>query len=268
MDSPLVSIVMATFNEPVEYISASIESILGQNYSDWELIIADDSTNQDTKTAIDNFVSQDARIRLIRHEKRMGFVQALNEGLKAARGKYIARMDGDDIALPDRLKCEVDYLEAHKNVMVLGGAMNIINETGAIMSERRYPLSGLKLHLWAIFRNPLAHPTVMFRSELVRKGILYDTTQKKAEDIESWLRLKKKKYRIENVPDKLLNYRVVGNLAQKRNKEQWKYNYLARRKNFSWHTPLFSLCSILISWIYIHIPTNVVSKIYKAENRN
>lgn len=268
MDSPLVSVVMATFNEPVEYISASIGSILVQSYPYWELIIADDSTCQDTKTTIDNFVSQDNRIRLIRHNKRMGFVQALNEGLKAARGKYIARMDGDDIALPDRLKCEVDYLEAHKKVMVLGGAMNIINETGTITSERRYPLSGLKLHLWAIFRNPLAHPTVMFRTELVRRGILYDTTQKKAEDIELWLRLKKKGFRIENLPDKLLNYRVVGNLAKKRNKEQWKYNFLARRKNVSCHTPLFSFCSVLISWIYIHIPANIVGKIYKAENRN
>lgn len=268
MDYPLVSVVMATFNEPVEYISASIKSILEQTYSNLELIIVDDSTRQDTVVAINNFAIQDSRVHVIRHKERIGFVNALNEGLRVALGKYIARMDGDDIALPNRLKCEVDYLETHKKVAVLGGAMNIINETGLITSERRYPLSGIKLHLWAMFRNPLAHPTVIFRSELVKKGFHYDTAQKKAEDIELWLRLKKNGFHIENLPDKLLNYRVVGNLAQKRNKEQWKYNYIARRKNFSFHTPLFSLCSVLISWLYIHIPTNIIRKIYKVENKN
>lgn len=267
MGTPLVSVVMATFNEPAIYINASIQSILGQSYPNFELIIVDDSTQKDTVCAIDRFADRNSRIRLIRHKERMGFVNALNEGLKVAHGEYIARMDGDDIALPDRLEKQVSYLEQHRKVMVLGGAMNIIDGKGLITSERKYPQSGVKLHLWTIFRNPLAHPTVMFRSSLVKEGFYYDKTQKKAEDIELWLRLKRHGYCMENLSDKLINYRVVGNLALKRNREQWQYNFRARRKNFTWRNPLFSLFSIGISWVYIHISTRIIEVIYKNENR-
>lgn len=266
MEQPLVSVVMATYNEPMIYLSSSIMSILNQTYRNIEFIIADDSTNEETINVIRSFAEKDDRILIIRHEERMGFVKALNEGLQKAKGKYIARMDGDDISLPHRLQQEVDYLEKHEYVDIVGGAMNIINETGMIVSERIYPLHGMKLQLWTIFRTPLAHPTVMFRSAIIRKGGFYDTEQKKAEDIEFWLRLKKNGFCIENLPDKLLNYRVVGDFSLKRNHEQWVFNYRARKKNFSWRSPLFSLASIIVSFLFILVPAGVVKSIYNMEN--
>lgn len=267
MDSPLVSIVMATYNEPQEFITASIESVLVQTYTNWELLIADDSTNEGTIQIIDSFAQKDKRIKIIREKTRMGFVKALNIGLKYSKGIYIARMDGDDIALPDRLEKEIDYLQKNQDVDVIGGAMNIINEKGEIVSERFYPLGGYKLHLWTIFRNPLAHPTVMFRSTIVQEGFFYNEEQKKAEDIEFWLRLKKNKFNIQNLPDKVLNYRVVGNLGLKRNRENWLYNFRARKMNFCWRYPLFSILSIIISFMFVITPNKVVKYIYKRENR-
>lgn len=265
MENPLVSVVMATFNEPVELITASIESVLNQTYQYLELIIADDSTYKDTISVIDSYAKRDNRIIVIRRAERMGFVAALNEGLKCARGKYIARMDGDDISLPDRLQREVDYLERHKEVHVLGGAMNIINNHGVIISYRSYPQKGMKLLLWSILRNPLAHPTVMFRSSIIQSGMYYDMEQKRAEDIEFWLRLQKHGYRIENLPDKLLNYRVEGDLAVKR-RDQWKYNFKARKKNFNWKHPLCSLLSVIVSFMFTLIPCNIAKYIYRREN--
>ena len=94
---PLISVVMATFNEPPEYITQSVQSILHQTLGDFELLLIDDSTNPDTVAAIDSLAQSDARIRLTREKQRIGFVRALNTGLKQAQGKYIARMDGDDI---------------------------------------------------------------------------------------------------------------------------------------------------------------------------
>lgn len=265
-DKPLVSVVMATFNEPTEFIKSSINSILCQTYSNLELIIVDDSTNKDTIKIIDNSAQSDKRITIIREKERMGFVKALNIGLKSSKGVYIARMDGDDISMPDRLEKEVKYLETHKDVDIIGGAMNIINEYGKITSERFYPLGGLKLHFWSILRNPLAHPTVMFRSLIVKQGFLYDEDQKKAEDIELWLRLKRNGFKIKNMSDKLLNYRVVGNLALKRNKEQWIYNYKARKKNLSLKYPLFSILTIIVSFLFTITPNTIVKRVYKREN--
>lgn len=265
MANPLVSVVMATFNEPVGFITASIESILNQTYKNLELIIADDSTCIDTIAVIDFFAKQDNRIVVLRHTERMGFVCALNEGLKCAKGKYIARMDGDDISLPNRLQREVDYLEEHEKADVIGGAINIIDKVGGIVSYRNYPCGGIRLLLWSIIRNPLAHPTVMFRTSIVQSGLYYDVKQKKAEDIEFWLRLQKCGFQIENIPDRLLNYRVEGDLALKR-RNQWRYNFVARRKNFNWKSPFFSLCSILVSFLFIILPFSIVKSVYGREN--
>lgn len=266
MDTPLVSVVMATFNEPEVYITAAIQSILNQTYKKWELIIVDDSTSKKTIEIIDTFVASDGRIVLIRKAERMGFVRALNEGLKNAHGKYIARMDGDDISLKDRLYYQVDYMEQHPNIDILGGAINIINRDGKIVSVRNYPMRGLKLCIWTMFRSPIAHPAVMFRSTIPHAGLFYDVEQKKAEDIEFWLRLKRKGYRLENMSKKLLNYRTDGDLALKRTGEQWNYNFRARWKNFSYFFPLFSLISIVISAIYIVMPQRIIREIYKREN--
>lgn len=266
MDKPLVSVVMATFNEPEMYITMAIRSVLNQTYTNLELIIADDSTRKETIEVIDRFVESDDRIILIRKAERMGFVSALNEGLKISHGKYVARMDGDDISLEDRLQCQVSYMEQHPNIDILGGAMNIMDKSGNIISSRSYPINGVKLYLWTIARNPIAHPTVMFRNTILHDGLLYDVNQKKAEDIEFWLRLKRKGYRLENMSQKLLNYRVEGDLSLKRTRNQWIYNNKARWKNFSWSFPLFSLASVVISSIYIMIPQRIIREIYKREN--
>ena len=268
MDNPLVSVVLATYNEPQEFIAASINSVVKQTYSNWELIIVDDSTNEYSIQIINDFAQNDNRIKIIRQEERMGFVKALNIGLKFSHGKYIARMDGDDVASPDRFEKEVDFLQKHQDVDVIGGAMNIINENGTIVAERNYPLGGYKLHLWSVFRNPLAHPTVMFRNSIVQNGFLYNEKQKKAEDIEFWLRLKKNKYKIQNLPDKILNYRVVGNIALKRNREQWIYNFKARKSNFCWRYPIFIILSVGISFLFILIPNKIVEAVYRRENNS
>lgn len=103
-EKQLVSVVMATFNEPVEMIEGAIGSILNQTYQNIELLIFDDSTKPDTIASIDKIALSDARVSVHRFSERKGFVESLNEGLKLAKGEYIARMDGDDFSLPERIK--------------------------------------------------------------------------------------------------------------------------------------------------------------------
>jgi len=266
VETPLVSVVMATYNEPKEVIRLAINSILQQTFTDLELLIIDDSTNTETINTI-NELAIDKRVVIIREEKRIGFVKALNIGLRMAKGIYIARMDGDDIAEKKRFELQVSFLKNNLRFSVVGGSMNIINENGNITSQRTYPTSSFQLNLWSIYRNPLAHPTVMFRRDIVDDGFFYDERFVKCEDLEFWLRLKKKGFRLYNLPDVLLNFRVNDDLIGKRTGEHLIYNYKARYLNFSWKSPISCLLSLIISKAYIILPKYLVKKAYAIENK-
>jgi glycosyltransferase involved in cell wall biosynthesis len=265
-NEPMISVIMATFNEPKLFIEESISSILNQTYRNLELLIADDSTNEETIKVIDGFASKDDRVIVIRKKERMGFVNALNEALHRSKGDYIARMDGDDISLPNRFELQLRFAESHPGIDVFGGSMHIINEKGEITAHKKYPTEAKRLNRYFMFRNPLAHPTIMFRRKVVEDGYYYNPEFKKAEDLELYLRLTNNNFKIGNLDEFLLKYRVLGGFSGKRAKDNWKYNHMARKKNFSLKRPLFSVCSYSISLLYKHLPSAFVNYMYKREN--
>lgn len=264
-NTPLVSVVMATFNEPQDIIKKSIESIINQTYTNFELIIIDDSDIEETQVAIDSFCI-DPRVKVIRRNDRIGFVKSLNIGLNQAQGLYIARMDGDDISIVNRLELQVQYLEKNPLVSIVGGSMSIIDENDQILAHKKYPTSGFLLKCWSIYRNPMAHPTIMMRRKCVDEGFVYDDTFNKAEDLEYWLRLRKNGFKLANMPVDLLKYRINGDLSLKRESENWSYNLKARRKNFSLRLPLSSLIGISVSYIYTKLPKSIIRATYLKEN--
>lgn len=264
---PLVSIVMATFNEPVDFITKAIESILHQTYTNWELLICDDSNNAKTIDAIDQLANADSRVKIIRKNERMGFVNALNEGLSNAKGELIARMDGDDVAIETRLEKQVAFAATYPDISLFGGNIYIINDQGEIVSERHYETSPHKIQRMFMYRSPFAHPTIMFRRNIIDRGLLYDTRFKRAEDVEFYLRLYKSGYQFGNINDFLLKYRVVGDMQKKRKSDNWYFNHKARSKNFIRSKPLFSICSWFISLVYKYTPPKVISYLYKRENQ-
>jgi len=257
---------MATFNEPKQFIEASITSILNQTFRDLELLIADDSTNADTIEVIDHFAASDDRVIVIRKAERMGFVNALNEALNLAKGDMIARMDGDDVSMPQRFEIQLRYAAAHPEVDVFGGDMDIIDEHDVIQSGRRYPTTPVAILKKFIFRSPFAHPTLMFNRRVVDEGFRYNPYYKRAEDIDFLMRLYKHGYVFGNTGEKLLQYRVVGNLQNKRSRDQWIYNHKARSENFIWKKPFFSAASWLVSLLYKYVPNSLVTYMYKREN--
>lgn len=264
---PLVSVVMPAFNERPDMITDAINSILQQTYDNIELHIFDDSSKDETRTAIDNFAS-DPRVNIHRSSERVGFIKSLNLGLKAATGQYIARMDGDDFSHPDRFEKEVAFLEENPDVMVVGGQMNIMDENGQITSSRSYPTDGFKLSLFSCVRNPLAHPTVMMRREIVDRGYRYDESLKMSEDLDFWLRLMNDGYRISNLPDTVLDYRVMGNFLEKRSSDvQREVMAQVRRKNFSKRHPVHSILSVFSGWLFTHVPRGTIDKAYQNENK-
>lgn len=263
---PMVSVIMATYNDPVEYLSQAIDSILTQTCDDLELLIADDSTEAATKSAIDDYARKDARISIIRKEQRMGISGARNEALLKAKGQLMALMDADDISLPDRLEKQVGYALQHEEIDLFGGHIYIIDEKNERTSLRKYKTNNKSFRRMFVYRNPLAHPTIMFRRSIVDNGFLYDPTFKRAEDLEFYLRLFNHGYRLANMDEFLLNYRIVGDLQEKRRQDNWKYNHQARLKNFNWHKPVFSILSLFSSCVYLFIPGRLKSFLYDREN--
>ncbi|MFT3751973.1 MAG: glycosyltransferase [Paludibacter sp.] len=253
MKNPLVSVVMATFNEPVSYIKESIESVLNQTYKNLELIIVDDSTRFETIETIDSYNS-DNRVIIIRDKKRFGFVKALNIGLQKANGQFIARMDADDVSLLNRIATQIDFFEKNPKIDIVGSNIQIINENGEIVSYRKYFKKNFFLQLGSIFRSPVAHPTVMFRRSIIDNHFFYNENFKKSEDVDFWFRLRNNGYKFENLPHNLLSYRISGDLAFKRSKEHFSFNFKARYKNYSWKYFYIDLPSLAFTKLYAFMP--------------
>ncbi len=185
--TPVVSVVMPTLNCK-EYLSKTIESVLGQTFLDFEFIIVDDNSTDGTREIIGNFASKDSRVVLVDGDRK-GIGGALNKGCKLAQGKYIARIDADDICQPNRLQEEVDYLESHNDVVLVNSDYFVIDECGN-KQGRNYPCSWASVikKLLSLNMNPIAHPTCMFKRDIYNKTSGYPFTPSH-EDLILWREL-------------------------------------------------------------------------------
>jgi len=176
--SPLVSIILSVFNGG-NTLSLAIQSVLLQNYEYWELIILDDASIDNSLEVIHRF--HDDRISVIAGERNIGLAARLNMGIDAAQGKYIARMDQDDICFPDRLLKQVQFMETHQDVDLLGSSVVVFKENGIALG--RLPVKSrheeICLRPWSGFYMP--HPTWMGETEWFRKH-RYDSSADGAED--------------------------------------------------------------------------------------
>lgn len=203
---PLVDIIMPVYNSE-KTIRNSIESILKQTYKNWCLIIIDDGSTDNTRSIINGYT--DKRIKLIKSLNNNGVAASLNIGIDNLNddSKYVARMDSDDIMLEYRLEKQVEYLEKHEKVSILGSNM-IIKKEGSPTNTRfvsHYPTDNISIMTTLLFNNPIAHPTVMLRKNVLKENH-YDTKFKWCEDYELWSRLARKKYIFHNITEPLLIY--------------------------------------------------------------
>ena len=204
--APMISVIMPSFNTPVEMLSQAVNSILGQTYRDFEFIIIDDCS---TDASVEYLASlQDERVKVIRNHQNLGITKSLNVGLSHARGSYIARMDSDDICTPERLEKQLNFMESHPEVIVCGTWIQAFGDasytTKRIIPEREY------LRCSFLFGNAygLCHPTAFFRGDMLRKyGIRYDENLPTAQDYGMWT-VCAEYGQIANVEEILLHYRV------------------------------------------------------------
>ena len=216
MKKPLISVLMTIYKDK-DYLGEAVESILSQTYKNFEfLIIAEPETPSESLEIIRSF--NDKRIRLIINIKHLGFSNSLNKGIRLARGKYIARMDADDISTRNRLLIQLIYMELHVKVMVCGTNVYMINSVGEIMNISRFPVNEKAIKIWLYFACVIFHPTVMFRKSIFATDkCLYKKQQ--AEDYELWTRICQK-YNIRNLRGALLKRRIHSNNSICLNKQE------------------------------------------------
>lgn len=172
------------------FLKESIDSILRQNYTDFEFLIINDGSSDGSKEIIEHYASIDKRIRAI-HQKNHGLVYSLNKGIKMASGTYIARTDADDVCMDNRLLNQVEFLEANPEVVLLGGGFEIIDQEGYYMETVHPPTQDRDIRRTLLLRNPFGHASVMFRKTAVEKAGLYSDKFGPTEDYELWIRMSK-----------------------------------------------------------------------------
>jgi glycosyltransferase involved in cell wall biosynthesis len=204
---PLLSVILPVHNCR-RYLAAAIASIVRQSHRDFEFIIVDDGSTDGSAAVIDRAAAADPRIRVIRRPNT-GIVGALNDGLAAAQGEFIARMDGDDLAEPARFAAQLAYLSAHPECVAVGSAVWFVDSAGAVVDRYAPPPGHAAIEAELLRGNggALIHPALMLRRAAVTAAGGYRREYDRAEDLDLFLRLARHG-RLANLPVVLLRYRL------------------------------------------------------------
>lgn len=218
MNEPKVSVIMGIYNCE-KTLPNAIESVIVQTYTNWELVMCDDGSKDDTYNVAQKYKSKyPDKIRLLKNKENQKLAATLNHCLTAATGDYIARMDADDMNLPQRFEKEVEFLDAHPDIACVGTGLIVFDDEGD-HSIRLYGESPSKMTL--VHGTPFAHPTIMMRKEVYEAlgGYVSSPETLRAEDIDLWFRFFSKGYQGYVLQEPLYRYRESLDDFKKRN---WK----------------------------------------------
>jgi glycosyltransferase involved in cell wall biosynthesis len=203
---------MAVYNAE-RYLNEAIRSILGQTYDDFEFVIIDDGSTDRSPAMLKWFAEGDRRLNVHR-QPNSGLIASLNKACGLARGTYVARMDADDISLPRRFEKQVQYLDAHGEIGVLGTWIQDIGADGQPGPIWPLPTNPATIRWFLMFGNCLAHPSVMMRRELIQR-LAYRAEAVHVEDYDLWIRASSVTG-VANIPEALLKYRVLSRSVSSR----------------------------------------------------
>jgi glycosyltransferase involved in cell wall biosynthesis len=222
---PRVSVIMAVYNDAA-FVGAAVRSILAQTFTGFELIVIDDGSTDDSASIVRSFT--DPRIRLLA-QPNAGLAAALNRGIAEAQGVYIARQDSDDVSEPDRLRRQVELLDARPDVVLAGTNATVLEETGERVSATTLPVDDAPIRLsLRTGANPFVHGSVLFRRDVAADAGLYRPAFRQAQDRDLWLRIAERG-KLANLPDALYCWRLRrGGVGSSKYEDQRDYSRLAR----------------------------------------
>ncbi|MDJ0840458.1 MAG: glycosyltransferase family 2 protein [Acidobacteriota bacterium] len=204
IENPVVSVILPVYNCR-EYVGAAVRSILDQTFPNFELLVIDDGSDRETELFLRESLPEDERLVLLRNHTNLGLIATLNRGLETARGRYIARMDADDIAYPDRLALQVSVLEENPDLFLVGGSFYYIDAEGRRLGTQSRAYSPEQTARYLLKSGIVHHPTVLFRNQgdyRYREKALY------CEDRDLWLRMISDGRKLCVLKDIVLDYRV------------------------------------------------------------
>jgi glycosyltransferase involved in cell wall biosynthesis len=238
---PLISVIMPVYNSK-KYLHAAVESIFGQTLADFELIAIDDGSTDGSAAILESFQQNDTRLVIQRHTQNQGIPAALNSGLALASGKYIARMDADDISRPDRFQKQVAFLETHPEIDVLGSAVQLVDERGHVIGRLSLPCEDLAIHWKSLFSAPFVHPTVMLRHSIrLEHNLRYSAAREQAEDYKFFTQLLGYAHGA-NSAEPLLLYRIhPGSITSQFDREKINRKSMLILTNLQKHFPALSI---------------------------
>lgn len=203
---PFITVLMTVYNR--ENVCNTIDSILNQSYNNFEFLIIDNASTDRTREVILSY--KDPRIRLVVNDKNMGQTYSLNRGLELASGKYIARIDSDDIALPHRLEKQVQFLEDNSDYGLVGSWVTYIDDDNKLTITMKMPVTNEGFMVMQKISCAMYHPAAMYRTSIIRlNNIKYDYDIHMAEDYDLWRQLSQYS-KVLNLPEVLIYYRKGG----------------------------------------------------------
>lgn len=251
---PKVSVLMPAYNAE-KYIAESIESILNQTFQDFELIIIDDCSSDNTWNIMQEYAKKDDRINIFKNEKNLGIGGNRNRLINLARGKYIVWQDNDDISLPERVEKQYTYMEENIGVGILGGYLQLFNEKENL-SVRKYATDDGSLRKTIFRYSPVAQPATMIRRSCFDEVGGYDFANPLIEDIDMSFRIGSK-YKFANLPEIIIKYRQNENSVTFTRLKTMELNTLKIRKkyvkNFGYEATIFDKIYNLMQYISIFI---------------
>lgn len=260
---PRVSIIMGAYN-CADVVGKAIESIQCQSFEDWEFVICDDCSKDDTYKVIKEYAERDRRIILIHNNQNSRLAYTLNHCLSVATGEYVARMDADDISLPDRLAKQVSFLDAHSEYAVVGSGVVLYDDSGdrqVLLNTEVPSVRNMKHGV------PFFHPTIMMRRDAYRdlKGYVVSDRTRRGQDMDMWFRFFAKGYKGYNMQEPLLKYH--DDLSDYGKKSSWSMAwgttqtlYLGFKAN---HFPSYDYIWTLVPLVTAFLPRSIVYFIHK-----
>lgn len=204
--TPLISVVMSVYND-AKHVDTAIQSILDQSIQDFEFIIIDDGSSDNSKILIERYSNLDSRIKFLKNEVNKGLAYSLNRGIKLAKGKYIARMDADDISLTERFEKQLDFFDKYPDTDILGTAALLIDKNCKIITKKKMPISNTEMYPFLYFNSCFFHPSIMAKKSFFLPNNLYNEDLRRAQDWYLWVEnFDNFKYR--NLEDYLIKYRI------------------------------------------------------------
>lgn len=190
-----------------KYVSEAIESILSQSYTNFEFLIIDDGSTDNTKVKINAYAQKDRRIIFLENRENLGICETLNRGIVHTQGSYIVRMDSDDMSAPHRIEKQLRFLLDHPEIGIVGSAIRLIDTTWKTLAERHYHSNDSMIRKSLFRYSPFCHPAIMVRKDILDLAWYYDPLLIYAEDYDLYFRIWKYT-KFANIPEILLWYRI------------------------------------------------------------